>query len=113
MLLKFVPKADLLVRVPFSVQFTGQPAPYVGRHKQQLSDGAWGYPATPFPYEVEGDSKEGQRLLKLVQRDACLIPFDAATAEACGQKFIAVEWVDGEWLSAKQPAKLKKVANES
>jgi hypothetical protein len=110
---RFVPRADMLVRIPYSVQFLNQPAPYIGRAKAQLPDGSWGYPATPFPYEVEADSKEGKRLVALVRRDGCLLPFDEETAVACGVKFVAVEWVDGEWMPGKQPAKLKKVANES
>lgn len=111
-MLKFVPRADLLVRVPFAVQFTGQPAPYVGRSKQQLPDGSWGYPANPFPYEVPANSKEVSRLRNFVCRDAALFPFDEQTAAACGTKFVAVEWIEGEWVPATKPAKLKKVANE-
>lgn len=111
-MLKFVPRADLLVRVPFSVQFVGQPPPYIGRSKKQLPDGSWGYPADQVPYEVPANSKEVPRLRTLVLRDQALFPFDEQTAAACGTKFLAVEWIEGEWVPVKQPAKLKKVANE-
>jgi len=110
--LKFVPRADLIVRVPFAVQFTGQAAPYVGRSRQMLPDGSWGYPANREPYEVDEDSKDAARLRTLLRRDESLWPYDEATAAACGVKFVAVEWVDGEWVPTKQSAKLKKVANE-
>lgn len=111
-MLKFVPKGDLLVRIPNAVQFTGQMPPYLGRLKRQLPDGRWGYPASQSPYEVEADSEIAQRLVLLTKRDGCLWPFDEATAAACDTKFVAVEWIEGEWVPAKQPAKLKKVANE-
>lgn len=110
--LKFVPRADLIVRIPFAIQFTGQAAPYVGRSRHMLPGGSWGYPADRVPYEVDEDSKDAARLKTLVRRDECLWPFDEATAAACGVKFVAVEWVDGEWVPTKQSAKLKKVANE-
>ena len=111
--LKFVAREDLLVRVPFAVQFVGQAANYVNRAKRVQADGVWGYPAVETPYEVPANSKEAERLILLTQRDGALWPFDEQTAAACGTKFIAVEWLDGEWVPvAKAPAKLKKVANE-
>ena len=111
-MLKFVPRADLLVRIPNAVQFIGQAPPYVGRSKKLLPDGTWGYPADQVPYEVPANSKEVPRLMTLLRRDQALFPFDEQTAAACGTKFVAVEWIEGEWVPVKQPAKLKKVANE-
>lgn len=108
--LRFVPRADLLVRIPNAVQFTGQAPPYFGRVKRQMPDGTWGYPATQNAVEVEAGSDEAKRLVQLTKRDECLWPFDEATAVACDTKFVAVEWIEGEWVPAKQPAKLKKVA---
>lgn len=110
--LKFVPKADLLVRIPNAVQFTGQAPPYLARFKRQMPDGSWGYPASQSPYETDAGSDEAQRLIQLTKRDGSLWPFDETTAAACDTKFIAVEWIEGEWLPAKQPVKLKKTANE-
>jgi hypothetical protein len=111
--LKFVARADLLVRVPFAVQFVGQAANYVNRSKRMTDDGSWAYPADDAPYEVPANSKEAERLVLLTRRDEALWPFDEQTAEACGTKFIAVECIEGEWVPvAKAPAKLKKVANE-
>lgn len=112
-MLKFVARADLLVRVPFAVQFVGQAANYVNRSRRSLPDGSWAYPADAEPYEVSAGSKEADRLILLAMRDEALWPFDEQTAEACGTKFIAVECIEGEWVPvAKAPAKLKKVANE-
>jgi hypothetical protein len=111
MTLKFVACADLVVRVPFAVQFVGAPAEYVNRSKRMMADGSWGYPANAEPYEVQAGTKEAERLILLTVRDNALLPFDEQTAAACGTKFVAVEWLDGEWVPAK-PAKLKKVANE-
>lgn len=105
--LKFVPRANLLVRVPGAMQFIGQAAPYVGRSKRQMSDGSWGYPADNRPYEVPADSKECRRLFAMVNREQALWPFDEATAAACGTKFVAVEWLDGEWVPVEKPAKKK------
>lgn len=109
--LRFVPRADLIVRVPNAVQITGQAPPYLGRTKRQMPDGTWGYPASQTPYEVEAGSDEAKRAIALARRDESLWPYDEATAAACDTKFVAVEWVDGEWVPVK-PAKLKKVANE-
>jgi len=106
-MLKFVPRADLLVRVPGAMQFTGQAAPYVGRSKRQLADGTWGYPADNRPYEVPSESKELRRLVSMVNRDQALWPFDEQTAAVCGTKFVAVEWLDGEWVPVNKPAKKK------
>lgn len=111
-MLKFVARANLLVRIPNSVQFIGQAANYVNRSKSLLPDGMWGYPSNATPYEVPAKSPDAERLILLTQRDSALWPFDEETAVACDTKFVAVEWVDGEWLPVKQPAKLKKVANE-
>ena len=110
--LKFVARADLLVRVPFAMQFVGASANYVNRSKRMLENGSWAYPADASPYEVPANSKEADRLLLLTRRDEALWPFDEQTAEACGTKFIAVECIEGEWVPVKSPAKLKKVANE-
>ena len=109
--LKFVACADLVVRVPFAMQFVGAPAEYVNRSKRMMPDGSWGYPANAEPYEVQSGTKEAERLILLTVRDNALLPFDEQTAAACGTKFVAVEWLDGEWVPVK-PAKLKKVANE-
>ena len=110
-ILKFVACSDLVVRIPFAVQFIGAPSEYVNRSKRMMQNGAWGYPADAEPYEVDASSKEAARLILLTVRDGALLPFDEQTAAACGTKFVAVDWLDGEWLQAK-PAKLKKVANE-
>jgi hypothetical protein len=109
--LKFVARANLLVRIPNSVQFIGQPANYVNRSKSLLPDGMWGYPANSTPYEVPVKSPDAERLIVLTQRDAALWPYDEETAVACDTKYVAVECLDGEWVPVK-PAKLKKVANE-
>jgi len=111
-ILKFVARENLLVRIPNSVQFIGQAPNYVNRSKQALPDGTWGYPANAVPYEVPAKSKDAERVMLLTNRDAALWPFDEETAAACDTKFVAIEWVDGEWVPIRQPAKLKKVANE-
>jgi len=110
-ILKFVACSDLVVRVPFAMQFVGAPAEYVNRSKRMMENGSWGYPANSEPYEVQAGTKEAERLILLTVRDGALLPFDEQTAAACGTKFVAVDWLDGEWVPAK-PAKLKKVANE-
>lgn len=113
-MLKFVARGDLVVRIPKAVQFIGQPAVYVNRAKTMLPDGMWGYPASPEPYQIEAKSPEALRLAMLVRRDECLWPYDEQTAKACGVKFVAVEWIEGEWVPVvKLPSvKPKKVANE-
>lgn len=112
-MLKFVARADFLVRVPKAVQFIGQPAVYVNRNKKSFADGSWGYPASETPYQAEVGSQEAARLIRIVQREGALWPYDELTANACGTKFVAVECVDGEWVPVTKPsAKPKKVANE-
>lgn len=110
-ILKFVACSDLVVRVPYAMQFVGAPAEYVNRSRRMMENGAWGYPANNTPYETQAGTKEAERLILLTQRDGALLPFDEQTAAACGTKFVAVDWLDGEWVPVK-PAKLKKVVNE-
>lgn len=43
----------------------------------------------------------------MVNRDQALWPFDEQTAAVCGTKFVAVEWLDGEWVPVNKPAKKK------
>ena len=93
--LSFLAKSDLLVAVPGTAQFAGQLARYVGR---EWEDARHAFVASKEPYRVDSASEDGRRLLKLVRREASLLPGDQATAEACGLDFVAHQNVDGEWV---------------
>jgi len=99
MLLRFVPKGDLLVTVPGQAVRTGQALRYVGR-EYTPPDGTVGasYPASSEPFAVEFGTPEGMRLAKLCRRDKSLHPYDAETAAACGVEFVFVQFVAGAWL---------------
>lgn len=97
--LTFVAKGDLLVGKPKASHSENAPRQYVGRI---LKDGA--YPAKSTP-DTFSDPDSVRRLLKLMRREDCLIPFDPETAKACGKKFIPHEFNDGEWVPVKKSSK--------
>jgi hypothetical protein len=104
--LKFVARADLLVREPGSVAVAGAPPRFANRETRKLPSGEWGYPALAEPFTCAANSEDAHRCAILARRDAALWPFDQTTAAACGLPFVPVELVDGEWV----PAKSKKSA---
>ena len=63
--------------------------------------------ATHEPAVIDSETKEGQRVLRVMLCDGPdypLWPADEATARACGVPYVEVEMVDGEWQpKAKQP----------
>jgi hypothetical protein len=99
--LSFHAKADCLVRVPGVIEIIGQAPHYVGRRLSRLSNGSFAYPAVDRPYQTEENSDVGRRLRKLASRDGSLWPADKETADACGVKFVPVEFANGEWVPKK------------
>lgn len=96
MKLSFRAREDLLVRVPGMPPAIGQASMYVGR---EFDAKTRGYPASKQAYEVESDSDEGRRLIKLVRREGALWPADEQTAKACGVEFVSVEFKDGAYVA--------------
>jgi hypothetical protein len=79
--LRFDTREGDTVPVPGS-GIPGQIPRYVG---QEFDHDSGTY--KPKPFECESDSPTGQRLMKLIRRDASIIAHDAATAAACGVPF--------------------------
>ena len=105
MQLKFLARGDLLVTVPGFAPVVGQPLPRVGRDWASRDAIP---PATKEPFVVDGDSAEGRRLKKLIQRDGSLWAADKATADECQVAFVDLDFKDGAWV----PKAVSKSSNK-
>lgn len=90
---------------------SGQIRRYIGRdHKVERDEKGEvvliGHPAQKEPVEIDPDSPDGRRVLRLmrIESDKPLIPADKETAKACGMPFVEVEWVEGEFFPTKAKA---------
>lgn len=77
--LTFLAKDNLLVSYPGTKRVKGSPARYVGRRWNGKD-----YEATKEGDRFLVGSPAANRLLARLRKDACLIPGDAETAQACG-----------------------------
>lgn len=89
-------------------KFQGQPVRYIGRKTKLFKDDAGevvaiGHPAIEQPVEIDENSREGQRILRLfrIENEPPLWPADTETAKACGVPYVDVELKDGEWRPKK------------
>lgn len=105
MKLKFLAKNDQLVTEPGTTSLAGQVARYINR---VWDDKTQGFPAVEEPFVCDSDSPDGRRLMKLMRRDACLLPGDTETADFCGVPFAAHTLVEGVWRPVAVAAKAKK-----
>lgn len=116
MKLKFYARGDLLVTKPgFVPKYTGGDVPrYVGRKFVARNGNTPAHNiATKEPAEFDSESEAGRRLMLLCRRDSSLWPADQATADACGVKFVPVDFKDGEWVAKPLPVASAKRATSA
>ncbi len=122
MKLSFKAKGDLLVTEPGVPIITGSIPRYVNRKfvapvKEKQGEtvvtvkGAC-FPAVKEPLEVDSDSKDGARLIKLTRRDKCLWPADAPTAKACLVEYTPTKFADGAWSVDEAELEKLKAKNQ-
>ena len=103
MKIKLVAKDDQMVAMPGTAQFAGQVARFINR---EWDEKLHAFPAVAEPYEVDSDSDEGRRLMKITRRDRALSPHDQASADVIGVPFVPLKFNAGVWVTA--PAKTQK-----
>lgn len=108
-MLKFYAKSNLLVRIPGAQPRPGQPDMYVGRVFDKPNRA---YPASKTGYEVDEESDQGRRLLRLVRIDKCLWPANLETASLCGVDYVPVEFDNGAFVEKKEPKKKPQTSTE-
>ena len=99
--LTFYAKGSGLVTRPDFNPVVGQAPRYVGRlyhaPTRELR-------ATREGFAVDENSPVARRLIKVTARDRSLWPADEHTALRCMVQFVPLEFVEGEWIAAKQNA---------
>jgi hypothetical protein len=99
--LRFYAKGNKLVRIPGAQPLPKQPDMYVGRFFDRPNRS---YPASEQAYEIDSDTKDGQRLARLARLDKCLYPADKETAAHVGLPFVKVQLIDGSYVESVQEA---------
>lgn len=109
--LRFCARKDCLVNSrPGEPVQVGIPAKYIGR---AWDDASHGYSATDAVFECDSESVCGRELLRLFRqtpKTPPLWPADEQTAKACGQRYVRIEFRDGEWSPAAPKQETKNGA---
>lgn len=77
---------------------SGQIRQYVGRESKVL-DGVISHRANETPAEIDPETADGKRILRLfrIETEKPLVPANKETADALGVPFVPGKVVDGEW----------------